>query len=245
MVIRLPAASGLSRGNRSRHLGLAHPRSGLRRRVCRAAVTALVAVGAYAAIPVISVGAATTPSPTISLDRSTGLLQGQIVNVTGSGFAPFTFGQITECSNAPGQPTIASSGVDLPVSCGSPNFSIPAQLTTNPFTSVSQNGVLTGSIVVETGVLGPPALGTDSAGNNAAVDAVKYSCPPTAAQTAAGRNLRHCLRRSPRAAFRLGSQPGDLYLRADRLRHSDHDIAEPDGISIDRARRQHGGDADR
>ncbi|HEV3266214.1 MAG TPA: hypothetical protein VG014_11870 [Acidimicrobiales bacterium] len=143
-------------------------------------------MGVYATIPVISVGAATTPSPTISLDRSTGLLQGQIVNVTGSGFAPFTFGQITECSNAPGQPTIASSGVDLPVSCGSPNFSIPAQLTTNPFTSVSQNGVLTGSIVVETGVLGPPALGTDSAGNNAAVDAVKYSCPPTAAQTAAG-----------------------------------------------------------
>jgi hypothetical protein len=149
-------------------------------------LTVVVATGAYSAIPVLSAGAATATSPAISLDRSTGLLQGQIVNVTGSGFSPFAFGELTECSNAPGQPTIMTNGAVLPVSCASPNVSTPVQLTTNPFPSVSPTGVLTGSIVVETGVLGPPALGTDSAGNNAAVDAVKYSCPPTAAQAAQG-----------------------------------------------------------
>ena len=150
------------------------------------AVTVLVAAGAYATIPVLSARAVSAPSPTISLDRSTGLLRGQIVNVTGSGFSPFTFGELTECSNAPGQPTIMSNGAAVPVSCASPSVSTPVQLTTAPFPSVSPTGVLTGSIVVETGVLGPPALGTDSAGNNAAVDAVNYSCPPSAAQAAQG-----------------------------------------------------------
>ncbi len=171
------------------------------------AVAALVAVGAYAAIPVISAGAGSTPSPTISLDRSTGLLRGQIVNVTGSGFSPYAFGDLTECSNAPGQPTIVSNGAAVPVSCASPNLSGPAVSTISGFANVSPAGVLTGSIIVETGVLGPPTLGTDSAGNNAAVDAVNYSCPPTPAQTAAGVSCVIAFAEAPGAPSASGASP--------------------------------------
>jgi len=110
--------------------------------------------------------APTTP-PSITLDRSTGLLRGQIVNITGTGF-PFGGATIVECNNTPGQPTVSISGFDVPFSPGSPS------------------GSLRTTFIVQTGIIGPPILGIDSARNNSAADAANYPCPPTAAQQAAG-----------------------------------------------------------
>jgi hypothetical protein len=110
----------------------------------------------------------------------TGLTDGATVSVTATGFGSNGLGAITQCNDAPNQPTIGVAGKQVPVSCTDPlkklvNFDATGTLTPSP-----------ASFVVHTGVTGPPSAGTDSAGGDAAVHAADYPCPPTAAQIAAG-----------------------------------------------------------
>jgi sortase A len=99
--------------------------------------------------------------------------------VSAVGLPPRAFGAIVECNDAPDEPVVSLAGLALvPVGC------------TNPLGDLHPtdgSGVLApASLTVRTGVIGPPTAGTDSIGNNAAADAVKYPCPPTSAQAAAG-----------------------------------------------------------
>ena len=128
--------------------------------------------------------AARAAAPSISLDRSTGLLRGQQVIVTGTGFAPGVSAGAVECSTAAGQPTVQIAGFEVAVSCTDPFGSTQPLGGSN--TSTSAAGALTSSFVVATGIVGPPLLGLDSAGRNSAADAADYPCPPSAAQQAAG-----------------------------------------------------------
>ena len=113
----------------------------------------------------------------LMVSPSTGLTNGQSVNVTASGFAASSPGAVLECNNDAGQPTVSVLGNNVPVSCTNP-------LLTLHTTDASGNLATTFSIV--TGVTGPPGAGTDSGGNPAATDAANYPCPPTAAQVTAG-----------------------------------------------------------
>jgi len=129
--------------------------------------------------------APTTP-PSITLDRSTGLLRGQLVNITGTGF-PFGGATVVECNNTPGQPTVSISGFDVPVGCTQPFGQSP--FTPGPYGTFpprSPSSSLRTTFIVQTGIIGPPILGIDSARNSSAADAANYPCPPTAAQQAAG-----------------------------------------------------------
>ena len=113
----------------------------------------------------------------LMVSPSTGLTNGQSVNVTASGFAASSPGAVLECNNDAGQPTVSVPGNAIPVSCTNP-------LLTLKTTDASGNLATTFSIV--TGVTGPPGAGTDSGGGSAATDAANYPCPPTAAQVTAG-----------------------------------------------------------
>ncbi len=91
------------------------------------------------------------------------------------------FGSVMECSNAPGQPTIAAPKAKLTavaVSCSKANSVI---VTANASGDLSSN-----PFIVTSPMSGPPATGTDSAGNSATTDAALYPCPPTTAQQNAG-----------------------------------------------------------
>ncbi|MGO9027873.1 MAG: neocarzinostatin apoprotein domain-containing protein [Acidimicrobiales bacterium] len=125
---------------------------------------------------------ATVPPPSITATPSTGLLYGQQVTVQGAGASPDSEVFTLECNLAPGQPTIDTEGVDLPVGCsglfGFDEFSEPFALT-------SGTGTFTSTVVVLTGIVGPPTTGQDSAGRNASTDAAAYPCPPTPAQQVA------------------------------------------------------------
>lgn len=109
---------------------------------------------------------------------STGLADGQSVTVSGSGLSASSTGAIVECSTATLQPTVAVLGNKIPVSCTNP---LAAIRTTDGSGNLSSS-----SFTVHTGVVGPPASGTDSVGNPAATDAANFPCPPTASQAAAG-----------------------------------------------------------
>lgn len=112
---------------------------------------------------------------TISVTPSTGLTDGSVVSVSGSGFSGA--GAITQCSTAAGQPTISVAGNAVPVSCSNP---------LSKLVSFSGGALAATSFTVHTGTVGPPSTGTDSAGHDAATDAALYPCPPTTAQQAAG-----------------------------------------------------------
>jgi hypothetical protein len=115
----------------------------------------------------------------------------QSVNVTGSGFAASSEGNLLECNGAPNQPTVALPAPvssKVPVGCSAPSLSAVV--------STSSSGTLSTSYKVVQGTVGPPcgssgALivqcpGTDSSGASPATEAAAYPCPPTPAQQAAG-----------------------------------------------------------
>jgi len=117
-------------------------------------------------------------SATLVVTPSTNLTSGQKVTVSATGLKDNSPGAIVECNGDPNQPTVMVEGSAAPVSCTNPLNSI---LTT------SKSGVLTATTyAIKTGILGPPATGTDSNHKSAATDAANYPCPPTAAQLAAG-----------------------------------------------------------
>lgn len=105
---------------------------------------------------------------TVTVSQATCLTSGTVVTVTGSGFTPGHPGGITQCSSAPGQPTVPLVGNPIPVSCSSP---------INALQVVSPSGTISSTFTVYEGTVGPPASGTDSAGNAASLDAEKYPCP--------------------------------------------------------------------
>src|ERR1700677_3128985 len=65
---------------------------------------------------------ASTPTPAIQVSPTTGLLNGQLLTVTGSGYAPNTEGGPVECNDAPGQPTVQEDGFAIGVGCDVPAF---------------------------------------------------------------------------------------------------------------------------
>ena len=150
--------------------------------------SALVVGGGVLVVATVNAYAAATNIP-ITVTPSTGLKGGQNVTITGSGFDDSSIGNVLECNDAPGQPTVAlpspvSSSVS--VSCNPIGY---AHLVTT-----SATGALDGTFTILQGTVGPPcgATGiitkcpTDSAKHAAATDAALYPCPPTAAQQAAG-----------------------------------------------------------
>jgi hypothetical protein len=126
----------------------------------------------------LALAATASAAPTFSVSPDTGLTSGQVVVVSGSGFADGASGAIVECNNDPAQPTIAVLGNQVPVSC------------TNPLKNLdgtSPTGVLTSAnFKVAEGTVGPPTTGTDSGSGSAATDAAAYPCPPTPSQVTAG-----------------------------------------------------------
>lgn len=114
----------------------------------------------------------------LAVTPATGLAGGDTVSVSGSGFAASSTGGILECNDDPGQPTSQVAGNAVPVSCTSPLSKL--------VTTTTGGALPTTSFTIVEGTVGPPASGTDSGGGNAATDAAKYPCPPTAAQVTAG-----------------------------------------------------------
>jgi hypothetical protein len=117
----------------------------------------------------------------VTVDPATCLVNGSIATVSATGLmasSPENYlGTILECNSDPGQPTIATLGDAIPVSC------TPA--LANKF-SPNGAGTLSTTFSIVEGVTGPPSQGTDSAGNPASTDAANYPCPPTAAQVSEG-----------------------------------------------------------
>jgi hypothetical protein len=130
------------------------------------------------------------PVPSLSVSPATRLLNGQQVQVTGSGFSYSNSVTLFECNETRGEPTADTNGVNLPVGCSNPfGEGGPFQ---SGFALTGSAGTLGTTFTVATGVLGPPgvtvtdATGIDSAGGEIAADAANYPCPPTPAQLSAG-----------------------------------------------------------
>jgi hypothetical protein len=119
-------------------------------------------------------------APTGATSAATCVVGGTVVQVDGSGFSvgKGAVASVLECNGAAGQPTIAFSGANIPVSCSDVSAHLVV-LATNSLPSPV-------SFTVIQGITGPPTPGTDSAGNSAATDAQNYPCPPTPAQVTAG-----------------------------------------------------------
>jgi hypothetical protein len=154
----------------------------MKRRLVMAGAAALT----LSAVAFVTVPLASAAAPAITVSPTTGLLDGQLLTVTASGYAPNTEGGPVECNDAPGQPTVEEAGFAIPVSCDVPSFGASYPFNIPEVDGFSPTGTLNTSFVVHTGVVGPPILGIDSAGHNSAADAALYPCPPTLAQQAAG-----------------------------------------------------------
>jgi hypothetical protein len=131
-------------------------------------VSTLMAMGGS----VLAFTGVASAASSVTVSPNSGLSNGSSVTVNGSGFTPGP-GALVECNTTSPQPTVSFLGAaQIPVSCSVP------EIVTTP-----ASGVLpTSSFTVHTGVVGPPATGTDTDGNPAATDAQKYPCPPTQAQ---------------------------------------------------------------
>lgn len=120
---------------------------------------------------------AASSSSRLTVDPDTNLTKGEKVSVTGSGMADSSYGSVIECNLANNEPTVQVEGNAVPVGCTNPLQSIQ---------STNSSGGFSTTFTIQTGTIGPPGQGTDSAGNPASADAAKYPCPPTPAQQAAG-----------------------------------------------------------
>src|SRR6185437_3129438 len=189
--------SDLNGGNRSLAVaGSVRGRQGedtvtMRRRFLARGALAVAAVFAFSGAGVVSFAEqASAATPSITVTPSTGIQTtgSTPVTVSASGFAPNSAGAILECNSDPAQPTVVIiPGTSAPVSCGPMPLASGA---TNLVQTDGSGGFSAKAFTVTTGTVGPPVAGTDSAGNDAATDASKYPCPPTAAQQAAG---DHCV----------------------------------------------------
>jgi hypothetical protein len=154
--------------------------AGAHQTIFRRLVTMAVAIVAIGGTLVGGAMAASASGPKLSFAPNSDIGSAQFpVTATGSGFSKKVAGGLAVCSTAGPEPTITVSSVtgttQIPVSC-----SVPTPQKTN-----SKGGFST-VFVISSGVLGPPATGTDSTGGDAATDSQNFPCPPTAAQVAAG-----------------------------------------------------------
>ena len=154
--------------------------SGVRRNVGRLTRLAVVLLVVGAAL-VTTAALAAAATPTITFTQSTPLAPGGsvIVTVKASGMTPKSIGGLFECNSATPQPTIdvvVPSGAtnadvgQIPVGCSLADTVVTT--SAGKFPSGTAYGLVTG-------VLGPPAQGVDSSGNQAADDADNFPCPPT------------------------------------------------------------------
>jgi hypothetical protein len=146
---------------------------------------AAVVVGAVLVGGAVAATAASSGTPTITVNPNTNLSVDPTapspVQLTGKGFPTGSpsMGGFSECSTAAGQPTVSVTGIGaMPVSC------------TDPFSSsdnVNKAGrlPLVGMAIIA-GTVGPPGVGTDTSGGSAVTDAANYPCPPFASQVTAG-----------------------------------------------------------
>jgi hypothetical protein len=172
---------------RSREVG----RGMLGRRRVAPTVMALLVGGAFLLPGVLGVSAASAAgSPTLTVNPDSSLSGGSVVDVSGSGFADSSIGNVLECNSDPGQPTVTlGSPINstLPVSCTAPSYSM--------LVSTNSQGAISTTYTIVQGTTGPPCgtssaavqcPATDSAGSSPSADAADYPCPPTPAQEAAG-----------------------------------------------------------
>jgi hypothetical protein len=147
----------------------------------------LVTVASLLVIAALTTTAAAAASgPSLILSPGGSVLNGQRVEVAGAGLAPGVNGIVVECNDAPGQPMVETHGVTLPISCVNP-FALEFPYSQWVFTT-SAAGTFDVTVVVRTGVLGPPSdtATADSIGADPATDAARFPCPPTQAQQADG-----------------------------------------------------------
>jgi len=122
---------------------------------------------------------------------ATGLVQRQVVTVTSTGLANHAYGNVLECNDSPGEPTVPVGrpfDLSLPVGCSPPSL--------KQIVSTSAAGVLLTRFKIRGGdKVGPPCglshvfgpcAHSDSSGNHPRSDAHNYPCPPTSAERAIG-----------------------------------------------------------
>ena len=172
-------------------------------------VAALLAGSTLVVTSTVEVSAAATPTLSLTTTAAgascndanptapvcSGLANGDVVNVSGTGFAPGALASIVQCNSDPAQPVIFFLNNDIPVSCS------PLKIVTIP-SKGAQKGKLSGTQTMITGTVGPPVASTPdtctqvepstsvitgcSTGATPSDDAAQYPCPPTAPQQAAG-----------------------------------------------------------
>ncbi len=129
---------------------------------------------------------------TLRASTANGLVQGQVVRVTGTGFTAKAFGYVLECNSAPGEPTVgvgAPFNQRIPIGCSRPSLksivstTADGSLSTTIKVHVSRNLGPPCSIY---SVFGPCGGRPDSAGKGPRSDAQNYPCPPSPAQQAVG-----------------------------------------------------------
>jgi hypothetical protein len=150
------------------------------RRLAMAGVVALVAGGTLIGTAVT----ASATSPVVALSASTGLTAGQHITVNGTGFSPKQAYFIQECNTDPSAPTVPVPGfpktkATTPDSVGCSAPQTPSGLKTDKAGAFE----IPFPFIIANGTVGPPATGTDSAGNDAATDAAKFPCPANPAGT--------------------------------------------------------------
>jgi hypothetical protein len=138
----------------------------------------------------VSAGAASGVTAPITVTPGTGLTNGEMVTITGSGFTANSIGNILECNSDKNQPNVMDGGLvnaSISVSCNAPSL--------QAIVTVSASGAVSTKFKVVEGTVGPPCgpapavvtcPATDTAGKSPTADAALYPCPPTAAQAAIG-----------------------------------------------------------
>ena len=112
----------------------------------------------------------------MTVDPGTCLKGRETVRMTGSGFKPNSTGGLSEC-NGETQPTVSVAGSPVPIGCTD---------TLATLVTTSSVGSLNATFTIVTGIVGPPATGSNSAGKSAMSTAKYYPCSPTTAQTKSG-----------------------------------------------------------
>jgi hypothetical protein len=130
---------------------------------------------------------------TMTVTPGTCLIGGAVVALSGSGFDPNSVGIPLECNDDSSQPTVTMNilgdNETFPVSCS-------ALAVSHAVSTTSAGDIASGATFrVVAGTTGPPCGASgdlaptcpvDSSGNDAAVDAAQYPCPPTPTQEAQG-----------------------------------------------------------
>ncbi len=174
-------------------IGKTHALRGERRGVSR-----LLAIGSaaflVAGVTIVASqvsASATGVTGTMTVTPSSGLTNGAMVTIGGSGFTKSSIGNVLECNNAPNEPTAAlGAPINNPVAVGCTAPSLTQLVQTD-----ASGNLASTQYKIAQGTIGPPCgpspaavtcPATDSAGQSPAADAANYPCPPTAAQQAAG-----------------------------------------------------------